>query len=268
MKVFQGMIIAFSMYSKIPMPRIEWNKENMRFPMCFFPLVGAVIGALILGWYYLSAAAGVGNTLRSIVFVLIPIIITGGIHMDGYLDTIDALSSYQTMEKRLDILKDSNSGAFAIIYGLVYIVLLIGIWSEIIRLVPSTFTDAGIDAIWVLSVGYIYSRALSGLGITSLKCAKNSGLAATFSSMSDKNTAGIILGIIALFAAVSMVYINIALGIAAVAAGVIMFVIYRCVSYMKFGGITGDLAGFFLQMCELMMAAAVLIVLYVLKVNK
>ena len=47
MKFLEPMIIAFSMYSKIPMPRIEWNKENMKYTMCFFPLIGVVTGAII-----------------------------------------------------------------------------------------------------------------------------------------------------------------------------------------------------------------------------
>ena len=42
MKFLEPMIVAFSMYSKIPMPRIEWNKENMKYTMCFFPLIGVV----------------------------------------------------------------------------------------------------------------------------------------------------------------------------------------------------------------------------------
>ena len=47
MKFLEPMIIAFSMYPKIPMPRIEWNKENMKYTMCFFPLIGVVTGAII-----------------------------------------------------------------------------------------------------------------------------------------------------------------------------------------------------------------------------
>ena len=40
-----------AMYSKIPMPRVEWNEKNMKYAMCFFPLVGVVTGLLevILG---------------------------------------------------------------------------------------------------------------------------------------------------------------------------------------------------------------------------
>lgn len=48
MKFLEPMIVAFSMYSKIPMPRIEWNKENMKYTMCFFPLIGVVTGLSLI----------------------------------------------------------------------------------------------------------------------------------------------------------------------------------------------------------------------------
>ena len=48
MHIIKAMIIAFSTYSKIPMPQFEWKEEDMRYSMCFFPWVGAVIGALVL----------------------------------------------------------------------------------------------------------------------------------------------------------------------------------------------------------------------------
>ena len=42
-------IIAFSMYSKVPMPRVDWSEKNMKYAFCFFPLVGAVLGAIVYG---------------------------------------------------------------------------------------------------------------------------------------------------------------------------------------------------------------------------
>ena len=45
--------IAFSMYSKIPMPQCDWTDDNMKYVMCFFPWIGAVIGALCIGWQQL-----------------------------------------------------------------------------------------------------------------------------------------------------------------------------------------------------------------------
>ena len=116
-RIWTSFKIAFAMYSKIPMPRVDWEKENMRYMMCFFPFVGTVIGALMVGWSFLSGKLGVGDSLRSVIYVLIPVLVTGGIHLDGLLDTADALSSWQPREKKLEILKDSHAGAFAILMG-------------------------------------------------------------------------------------------------------------------------------------------------------
>ena len=41
--IFKSIDVAFSIYSKIPMPRFEWDSEDMKYHMCFFPWVGAVI---------------------------------------------------------------------------------------------------------------------------------------------------------------------------------------------------------------------------------
>ena len=102
------------------MPRSEWTDENKSYAMCFFPWIGAVIGLLSYGVFRFSKwfdGNGGGNySLFFVIFlILIPVFITGGIHLDGFLDTQDALSSWQTKERRLEILKDSHAGAFAII---------------------------------------------------------------------------------------------------------------------------------------------------------
>lgn len=94
--------VAFAMFSALPVPKIEWNERNMRYAMAAFPLIGAVIGALwcvcgLLPLPEMAKAAG---------FCLIPVAVTGGIHLDGYADTSDALSSYGDREKKLAILKD------------------------------------------------------------------------------------------------------------------------------------------------------------------
>ena len=49
MVLLQSLVIALSMYSKIPMPRIEWTKENTRHVMCFFPVVGVITGICVWG---------------------------------------------------------------------------------------------------------------------------------------------------------------------------------------------------------------------------
>ena len=49
MSVIKSLVIAFSMYSKIPMPHLELEEKDMRYVMGFFPLAGLVIGAVISG---------------------------------------------------------------------------------------------------------------------------------------------------------------------------------------------------------------------------
>ena len=43
MSIINSFFIALSMYSRIPVPRVDWEKENMRYAMCFFPMIGVVI---------------------------------------------------------------------------------------------------------------------------------------------------------------------------------------------------------------------------------
>lgn len=236
--------IAFSMYSKIPMPGSDWNKENMRYVMCFFPLVGAVIGGLMCLWRYLGNAMGImgdGYNFYVAVLMLIPAAVSGGIHLDGFLDTSDALSSWQPQEKRLEILKDSRAGAFAVIMGCSYFILSFGAYSllrdwKVFQIVCLTF---------------LLSRALSSLAIVKFKMAKNTGLAATFSDGAQKKTVGITMTVYITVVGLIMVILSPIYGGAALVTALLVFVGYRHMAYKNFGGITGDLAGWFLQICEL-----------------
>ncbi len=169
MKFLEPMIVAFSMYSKIPMPRIEWNKENMKYTMCFFPLIGVVTGVLIyLAGMFLDGnifpKVNSGRLMFAAVMTLIPVFVSGGIHLDGFMDTMDALGSWGDKEKKLEILKDSHNGAFAVIGICCYFTVSLGVWSEIrTEMLP------------VVAAGYVISRALSGIAVVTFPAARGSG---------------------------------------------------------------------------------------------
>ena len=82
MRIIKSFFIAFSMYSKIPMPQFEWKDEDMRYALCFFPWVGAVIGVLWYLWKWICARFGVGTLCYTVVGTAIPILITGGEYFD------------------------------------------------------------------------------------------------------------------------------------------------------------------------------------------
>ena len=73
MRLMDAFVIAFSTYSRIPMPSAAWSEENRRYAMCFFPLVGAAVGLLLWGWLALCDALGVGSILRGAAGALIPL---------------------------------------------------------------------------------------------------------------------------------------------------------------------------------------------------
>lgn len=248
-RLYQSFKIAFSMYSKIPMPYADWNAENMKYSMCFFPLVGAVIGLLTWLWSILAARLPLEHQLNTAVFILIPMLVTGGIHFDGFLDTQDALNSHQTKERKLEILKDPHTGAFAIISGILYFILAFGIWSEVTQ-----------TSVWILSIGFVVSRSFSGLSVVTFPMAKNSGLAATFSENAQKRRVKITMYGYLLACSIGMFCISWYLAVAALGAAILVFLYYHYMSNKEFGGITGDLCGYFLQVCELVMAIAVIVV--------
>ena len=128
--MLDSLLMAFSLYSKIPVPQRQWNDKSMKYCICFLPLVGAVIGVLQYFAFILLQRLSLGAVFRGAVLSALPILVTGGIHMDGYLDTCDAIHSYGSREKKLEILKDPHVGAFAVMGGIVYFVLSLGVWSE------------------------------------------------------------------------------------------------------------------------------------------
>ena len=122
------------MYSKIPMPKPSWDDRDMEYVFCFFPLVGVAVGAVFLLWWKLALWLGLSAVMTAAGCVILPLLITGGIHLDGFCDTSDALASHQSRERKLEILKDSNIGAFALIDCAVYLLALFACWCQGVRL--------------------------------------------------------------------------------------------------------------------------------------
>jgi adenosylcobinamide-GDP ribazoletransferase len=150
--MFRSLIAAFSMFSRIPMPKIR-GEGNARYMMCFFPLVGVVLGGVVwCGFSILSRSVGEARFLTAAILTVLPILITGGIHMDGWMDTHDAIHSWKGREERLAILKDPHVGAFAVISAIGYMLLTVAGFTEV------TAGTIGVVA-FVLTFGIYMSNA-------------------------------------------------------------------------------------------------------------
>lgn len=237
----KSFITAFSTYSKIPMPKVKWDEENMKYAICFFPLVGAIIGVVWLFWLYLADRCSFSPILRAAVATLIPVIISGGIHLDGFCDITDAFSSWQPREKKLEILKDPHVGAFAIIGCGCYLLAYFGIMGEF------HFGRAAA----VCACGFALSRSFSALALVHFRSARPKGMLDTFAQASRKRAVTAVASVYIIACTAAMAAISIKYCAAALIACACAFLLYRHLAYQKLGGTTGDMAGWFVQVCEL-----------------
>lgn len=117
-------VAAFQLLTRFPVPRLDrWGKDPftddvLRLSVVFYPVAGLAIGGVL-------AAAGTGLGIGLGDSVPLPVSgalllalwvgLTGGLHLDGLMDTADGLLSGQPREKMLEIMKDSRAGAMGVI---------------------------------------------------------------------------------------------------------------------------------------------------------
>lgn len=249
MTLLKSILISFSIYSKIPVPQFPWEEKDMKYILCFFPWIGIIIGLLVYGWSYLCFRYQIGTLCYALIATSIPLMVSGGFHTDGFMDTMDAFHSYQPKERKLEILKDSHIGAFSVIMFALYYLIYVGAVSEVQSL--------RYCAIYCCS--FLIARTLSGIGVVTFRSAKQDGLLYTFASGAHKTIVKVTLYLQLIAGIAFMLWIAWVPAFMALAAGFLTFVYYRVKSFRELGGITGDTAGYFVTICELafVLAAAV-----------
>ena len=242
--MFKSLIMAFSTYSRIPMPNIEWDEKNKKYVLMFFPFVGLATGLVLYLVSWLCSVAHLNTFFTGTVLCAACILVNGGIHMDGFADTVDALSAMSDREKRIAILKDPHCGSFAAVMSGLYLLVLAGAFSHM-----GLFRFPGIIPVFMIS------RALSALSLIFFTHMDEGGTAAGLANAMPKKAAAAFL-ILLIFAGCGfMSFFNLTGGPGAVLAALLFFIYYRHFAMKNFGGVNGDTSGFFLQVCELIMVA-------------
>jgi adenosylcobinamide-GDP ribazoletransferase len=186
--------------------------------------------------------------LKGAVGVLLSIFVTGGIHMDGFMDTSDALASWQSRERRLEILKDSHVGAFAVLGCAGYLLLHAALLSE-----ASTTSGALLCCVFVLS------RALSAWAMATFRSARPQGMLDAFAQAAHRRMVTVSCVVCAVLCAVVWSVFGGWLTLVCLLAAALCVICYRHMAYKQFGGVTGDLAGWFLQVTELVLTAVIVL---------
>ena len=251
MNLLRSLALAFSSFSKIPMPQVEWSEQNMRYLMCCFPAIGVAIGLCLAVWCWLAGSAGFGPFLFGAGIALIPLAVTGGFHLDGFCDVVDAQSSHADPARKRKILKDPHIGAFAAMGAAAYLLAYAAFASE---LSPS----------WQLAVilggMHVCSRCLSGIATVSFPTSASKGMLSMFHESAESRHTLIAL-------AAELIVCSVLMALVQPASLVLPWVGILCLALLypfakrQFGGMSGDLAGFFLQVAELAMLVALVLVL-------
>ena len=119
----RSFIVAFEFLTIVPSPlKVEFREEDLGRSMSAFPLVGFLLGGILV---LLNTALSPFLTegIINIIILAFLVIITGGLHIDGFMDTLDGIASSKKKDTILRVMRDSNVGAIGVI-GAILLVLL------------------------------------------------------------------------------------------------------------------------------------------------
>ncbi len=268
MKMIKQIAAAFSMFSRLPVPRALAGDEEAPLAIAFFPLVGAVIGAaaVAVNIFAVHDFGGAGAPMllkpvpaavRILLTAALPLIVTGGIHADGFMDTEDALRSYLPPERKLEILNDPHAGAFAMIALAKYILIYLAAVSAVL-LSPA----ASLKVMGVMGLSFVISRCLSGLTSLAFTKARPGGMLHGLTEPAGV-TAAVMLGAELAAASALAVFLDMRCALAVLAGALGTTFLYRHMAYKEFGGVTGDTAGWYLTVLETVSMVMIGVMLYV-----
>ena len=233
----RSFIIAFEFLTIVPSPlKVEFREEDMGKSMSVFPLVGLLLGGMLV---LLNTALSPFLTegIINIIILASLVVVTGGLHIDGFMDTLDGIASSEKKDTILRVMRDSNVGAIGVIGAILLVLLkwealngLLGREKIMALLLMPAIGRWGMTLITYLSP---YVRK-EGLGLSFSQGISSGGFSiATL----------IVLALSILLAGVSGVVIILVAGL--------LGLIWSKWFTKKIGGITGDIIGAFNEFLEM-----------------
>lgn len=251
-KIFHALFMSLSTFTIIPPLYKGWDEDAKKYMIIMIPFIGAIIGGLYYLLHFLLTLINLPIYVNALFYVIFPLLITGCIHFDGFLDVVDAKKSYRSLEERIKILKDPHVGSFAVIFGI--IITLSGY---------ALFLSLKEDTKYLFLVFIpIISRSMSGLMLTIIK-------PLSVSQYNNPDAKGfkifkIIYFIVIILAMLTLMYVF--MGIyALVGVGLVLIHLLACFSsYISLKGINGDVSGYAITISEYLCIAVIIILQVIL----
>lgn len=229
-----------SMFCAIPVPGNLWDENARDKMMLFLPIVGLEMGLIWWGLGWLSQYLGLHALIQGLVLGVYPFLVTGFLHLDGFMDVTDAVKSCRDLNRRREILKDSHVGSFAVINVVLLVVAQFALLASC-----GDFPPLG-----VLCLIPAVSRCGSALAVTLLPSMSTSQYAG---QKRNKGHVGILVGMVLVFLLAGFLFWG-RYGFVTVGVGVGYGLALRK-GYKSLGGMNGDIAGYSLTIGELCGAA-------------
>lgn len=240
MKYLDAFFMTLSMFCAVPCPYRPWREEARPLMSLFLPAVGAVIGGIWALSVFLCRFFDVPVPLIGAVTAAAPYLITGFFHLDGFMDTNDALLSRRSLEERLRILKDSTVGAFSVIS--------VGLLFMFSYAAGLSFAQKGSSVLPLLFIP-ISSRICAALAVTCMKPLEHSQYNRGKNQLNRRHIAILLLQAAVLLAIMWLIGGKAAAVSATAAALFYALALFNAVHDL--GGFSGDLSGYALTFGEL-----------------
>ena len=240
-KLLKAFCMSFSMFCAIPTPFAHvWEDSVRSLMLVVFPFVGTVIGAIWAGAGVLMRYFVCPHLFAAAILTLLPYWLSGGIHLDGFMDCCDAVFSRRPLEKKREILKDSHVGSFAVMS--LSMLLLIGF--------AAFASFDGSENLWILVLVATASRACSAIGVSTLRPMGHSEYAGSFQKGISKGNIITLALILAFCFAIGWFAFGLC-GIVTVLATALGYVAFTAYTFRELDGFSGDVTGLGTTMAEL-----------------
>lgn len=172
---FTGILINLQFFTSIPIKaQFSLDQNQLKYALRAFPVLGLLQGGIYAAFLYVLQSFTPFTDLMMALFLwLLLIILSGGIHLDGWIDTSDAYFSYKDPEKRLEIMKDPRTGAFGV---LSVIALLFTRFIVLYELIQAAHTAI---LLFIILIPFLGKMQL-GLFLQMLPPARTDGMASFF----------------------------------------------------------------------------------------
>lgn len=222
-------LIGLQFLTRIRLVRqTEWTAEDFGRSTRFFPLVGLVLGICYALFALLLLYAVGMRALTAALLLVLPLLLTGGLHADGFMDTADGVFSGRDRERKLEIMKDSRVGAFGVVSFVMLMFVQYALISDMhpLLLIPALF------------VMPVIGRFAMVLSVACFPYAREDGMGKTFADMADRKT----IVIAALITMILVLPWGFLAALALVLGTVFALLFCRLITHVL-GGVTGDVYG-------------------------